>query len=75
MERFKANAFSPDAKGSSPFGAMMQMFAGAMGGGGEEMNIEPTGNLAAMEQADAQRFAAAQQLMATIMANKKRSIV
>lgn len=74
IDRFKANAFTPDAKGATPFGGMMDVLAKAMGGNDEAMNIEPTGNLAAMEQADATRFAAAQQLLAQLMA-KKRSIV
>jgi len=68
-------SFGPDAK-ANPMAAGLGLFAGGLGMGtgankSQEMNIDPS-SLGSVEAADAQRAAGAQQLMAALLANRRR---
>lgn len=70
--------FGDDAK-PNPLNKGMSLFAGAFGGGSKNnqaqqaaMNIDPT-SLGAVEAADAQRSQGAQQLMAALLAGRRRA--
>jgi hypothetical protein len=64
---------NPTAAGkSSPLETMSSLIGQNQQQAAEEMQIQPSGALAAAEGADAQRMAAAQGLMAQILASKKK---